>query len=152
MFDNNDLPNGGVQFAISHEVIAFLRWLAENNPEELKLLAKKAVSVGLIMQPQGAINALDDDETQIAILDFFGNLEIIMHEAAEAHTQHQVDNTHLQQTIDHIDGAFCDNGTVQASLEYTAHTLATNPEKSPKDLLFSELLKQWRPNNTQLLN
>lgn len=153
MFDNNDIPNGGVQFAMSHELVAFLRWLTENNPKELQALAKKALHSGLMTQmQQEVIEAMDDEETHAWILDFFSTLELNVHEAIEEHTLSQAHQTQLQETIDQIDGAFCDTSTVQTSLEVATISSAQHPEKSAKELLFSELLKQWHPNNSQLMN
>lgn len=150
MFDNNDLPNGGVQFAMSHEVIALLQWLTDNHAEKLEPLIKKAVADGLLTRMKESVNSMDDAETHMSILDFFAVLEIMVYEEMQAQTQKQAHNSHLQNTIDQIDGAFCDTGTVKASLECTTNNLAANPEKSPKELLFKELLKQWRPNNSQI--
>lgn len=152
MFDNSDLPNGGVQFTISHEVITFLRWLTENNPEELKELTKKALHGGLLMQLQESDKNIEEDETHASILDFFSIIELVMHEAVEEYALNQAQQTKLQNTIDHIDGTFCDNNTVKASLENVTTSHASNPEKSPKELLFIEILKQWRPHNSQLMN
>lgn len=153
MFDNNDLPNGGVQFTMSHELIAFLRWLTDNHPQELQELAKKALNAGIMAQmQQGVIDAMEDEETHASILDFFSVLELTMHEALEEYAQSQVHQTQLQETIDQIDGAFCDTNTVQTSLELATTNSVLNPEKSAKELLFSELLKQWHPNNSQLMN
>ena len=153
MFDNNDLPNGGVQFAMSHELIAFFRWLTENHPEELQELAKKAFNSGLMNTiHDGGIEAMDDDETHALIIDFFSTMELVMHEAFAEHNVSQVQSTRLQQTIDQIDGAFCDNHTVKTSLEVATTNSALNPEKSAKELLFSEILKQWQPDNSQPMN
>jgi hypothetical protein len=152
MFNNNDLPNDGIQFAMSHELIAFLRWLTENHPAELQELAKKALNSGMMAQLQEGVETMDDDETHATIIDFFTTLEIMMHDATTEHSSNQANETRLQQTIDQIDGAFCDDHTVQTSLEQAANNSARNPEKSPKELLFSELLKQWQPTNSQLMN
>src|SRR5690242_12513996 len=144
MFDNNDIPNGGVQFAMSHELIAFLRWLTDNYPQELQDLAKKALNEGVLSQIQsGTIEAMDDEETHESILEFFSTLEMSMLEALDDHAQKQANQTHLQETIDQIDGAFCDTTTVKTSLEQVTVNAVLNPEKSAKELLFSELLKQW---------
>jgi len=151
MFDNNDLPSGGVQFAMSHELIAFLRWLTENHPQELQELAKKALNSGLMTYQEG-VESMDDDETHASIIDFFSTLEIMMHDAVAEHTFNQANQTRLQQTLDQIDGAFCDNHTVKTSLELATNNSALYPEKSAKELLFTELLKQWHPDNSQLMN
>jgi hypothetical protein len=153
MFDNNDLPNGGVQFTISHEVIAFLRWLTEHYPEELKLLAKKALLDGLLNQiPKTEIQHESGDSTHADIIDFFGILELALLEANEEHAQQRAQESKLQPTLDQIDGAFCDTTTVKLSLESATTTLSSKPESSPRELLFQEILKQWRPHNSQLLN
>jgi hypothetical protein len=152
MFNNNDLPNDGIQFAMSHELIAFLRWLTENHPAELQELAKKALNSGLMTHLQEGVETMDDDEAHESIIDFFSTLEIMMHDATAEHTFNQANQTRLQQTIDQIDGAFCDNYTVKTSLEHATNNSALHPEKSAKELLFSELLKQWHPNNSQLMN
>ena len=153
MFDNNDLPNNGVQFTMSHELIAFLRWLTENHPTELQELAKKALNSGVMSQmQQGVIDAMEDEETHGSILDFFSTLEIMMHEAMEEYAQSQAHQTQLQETIDHIDGTFCDTNILKTSLEVATSHPELSPEKSAKERLFSELLKQWHPNNSQLMN
>lgn len=152
MFDNNENFNGGIQFSMSHELIAFLRWLTENHPKELQELAKKALNSGVMAEMQAGVDAMDDEETHATIIDFFTTLEVSLHEAFEEFAQSKAHQTQLQQTLDQIDGSLCDANTVQSSLEVATTSTALNPEKSAKELLFSELLKQWRPNNSQLMN
>ncbi len=152
MFDNNENFNGGIQFSMSHELIAFLRWLTENHPKELQELAKKALNSGVMAEMQAGVDAMDDEETHATIIDFFTTLEVSLHEAFEEFAQSKAQQTHLQQTLDQIDGSLCDANTVQSSLEVATTNTALNPEKSAKEQLFSELLKQWHPNNSQLMN
>ena len=152
MFDNNDLPSSGVQFTISHEVITFLRWLTENHPEALKELSKRAIHDGLLNQLHNEKSNIEEDETHASILDFFGVIELVMQESVEEYAVNQAQKIQLQNTIDHIDGTFCDNTTVKTSIEQVTTTHASNSEKSAKELLFKEILKQWRPHNSQLLN
>jgi hypothetical protein len=152
MFDNNENYNNGIQFTMSHELIAFLRWLTENHPQELQELAKKALNSGEIGHMQAGIETMDDEETHATIIDFFTTLEISLHDASEEQAHLRKHEPQLQQTIDQIDGSLCDTGTVQASLQVATNSSALNPEKSARELLFSELLKQWHPNNSQLMN
>jgi hypothetical protein len=159
MFDNNDLPNGGVQFTISHEVIAFLRWLIVHHPDELKSLAKKSLHDGFWahITKYDTTSADDQDiekdkDTQATLLDFFGMIEILLLEAIEEYMAKQAKQTQLQPTLDQIDTAFCDTITVKSSLEHVTKTYAADSNISARELLFRELLKQWRPHKSQLLN
>lgn len=152
MFDNNENHNGGIQFSMSHELIAFLRWLTEHHPKELQELAKKALNSGVMAEMQAGVDTMDDEETHATIIDFFTTLELSLHDAFEEYAHSKAQQTQLQQTLDQIDGSLCDANTVQSSLEVATTNTVLNPEKSAKELLFSELLKQWRPNNSQLMN
>jgi hypothetical protein len=53
--------------------------------------------------------------------------------------------------IDQIDSSICDEDTVRSSLEKATMTIAANPGADPKDTLFQELLKNWKP-STKVIN
>ena len=51
----------------------------------------------------------------------------------------------LLPAIDQIDSNECDNATVRFSIEKATSKYEHNPKENPKELLFKELLKRWKP-------
>jgi len=154
MFDNNDLPNGSAQFAISHETLTLLRWLIEYHAEELKSLIEKALKSGLhdVLLSDTQPSMPNMENTHESIADFFSLLELLLMEVADEHAIKKARESNLQPTIDQIDSTICDTMTVQSSVERAATELQDNPESSARELLFKELLKRWIPHNQQPLN
>lgn len=153
MFDNNDLPNNSSQFAISHEVLALLRWLVEHHAEELKNVTKTSLQKGLhdtLFDKESTPPTIED--TQESIVNFFSLLEFILMEASEEHTSQKAKEQKLQPTIDQIDSNFCDTNTVQNSIECVTTGTKEKSDENTRDLLFKEILKRWNPHTQQTLN
>ena len=58
----------------------------------------------------------------------------------------------LMPSLDQIDSMACDTATVRSSLQKATSKLRINPEANPQDLLFKEILKQWKPQKKAKLN
>jgi hypothetical protein len=157
MTNNNDFSHDQhAQFVLSYELLCLLRWLTEHDTEKLKRLITKALaSRGLqenlrkLDNPDGA-QQLDD--IQNSIIDFFGLMESLLGEALQDQLQQKARAQNLMPALDHIDGTLCDDDTVRSSLEKTTSKLDHNPQINPKEQLFKELLKRWKPHKKSMLN
>jgi hypothetical protein len=154
---NMDLDN--TQFVLSYELLCLLRWLVDNHPNQLQQLITKALSSGLYAQIQKQIHnrtdhqiEQDNEITQHSIVDFFSELENILHEQISRMVQYKAQQQDLLSTIDHIDGEACDQDIVRESIEkVTAHNRTTSPADA-KELLYKELLKRWKPHDKKRVN
>lgn len=155
--NNNEFSNdNNAQFILSYELLALLRWLAEHDAEKIKKIINKSLSAGLKDEVNRARKGKSEDQSiqdiQHGIIDFFGLLEILLHESmSEAMVQTAVQNN-LMPSIDQIDSAICDDETVRSSLQRTTAKIEHNPKQNPKELLFKELLKRWKPQNKNVMN
>ncbi|MDR3550210.1 MAG: hypothetical protein P4L31_02260 [Candidatus Babeliales bacterium] len=155
--NNNEFSNdNNAQFILSYELLSLLRWLADHDAEKIKKIITKSLAAGLKDEVNRARKGKSEDqsiqEIQHGIIDFFGLLEVLLHESmSEAMVQTAVQNN-LMPSIDQIDSAVCDDETVRSSLQRTTAKIENNPGQNPKELLFKELLKRWKPQNKNILN
>ncbi len=136
------------QLTLSYELLHLIRWLVENEPEQLKQIIADAMSSGLkeefktmYVSEQSASEAM-----QYNIIDFLSLLEILLHEVTEDEQRKELLQKKLLPAIDHIDGAEYPAQLVQSSIDKVSSKLEKNPKKNPQELLFQELLKNWNPN------
>lgn len=154
---NNDgfsYENNG-QFVLSYELLCLLQWLVEHNPEKIKTIVAKAIAAGLgeqIRKKDYIEENQDHELLQQSMIDFFALLENIMHEGMKEHIAQKAREKNLMPSIDQIDTAQCDTHVVESSLAKATSKLDSNPSDNPKDLLFKELLKNWKPHNKTLMN
>ena len=111
--NNNEFSNDNAQFVLSYELLSLLRWLAEHDAEKIKKIINKSLSAGLKDEVNRARAGKTEEQTlqdiQHGIIDFFGLLEILLHESmSEAAVQTAVQNN-LMPSIDQIDSAICDD-------------------------------------------
>ena len=155
--NNNEFSNdNNTQFVLSYELLALLRWLVEHDAEKLKKLIVKALASGLkddvLRARQGRTEEQTLDEIQHGILDFFGLLEVLLHEAMSESAVQTAMQKNLMPAIEQIDSAICDDATLRSSLEKVTSKIELNPDENAKELLFKELLKRWKPQNKNILN
>lgn len=149
---NADNPN---QFVISYELLALLRWLAEHDGEKLKKIVAKAMNSGLQEEIQAMKNLADaqlSEDIQQSIVEFFGLLETLLFETSHEQTLQTAAEKKLMPAIDHIDAAVCDNATLRFSIEKAAVKSTKNPDENPQEILFKEILKNWKPQNKKILH
>jgi len=143
------------QFVLSYELISLLRWLMDHDEDKLKKIVSHALSSGLHEELQRDSTVVDTnelEEIQESIIDFFGILEAIFLEAMHEHAVKKALEKNLMPSIDQIDSTVCDNATVRFSVEKATSDIEKKPEEDPKDLLFKELLRRWKPDKKSVLN
>lgn len=144
------------QLTISYELLYLMQWLLENEPERLKKLIVQALHKGLKEEMQKAVKnktLTTNEELQYSVVDFLTLLESLLQEAINEQTLKNIAEKKLMPALDHIDGKECDSSMVQSSIEKASSRLETHPQENPQELLFKELLKNWKPDKkTALVN
>lgn len=156
MMDNDGFSNeSNSQFVLSYELLSLFRWLVTHDAEQLKKIIGHALASGLHTE----INNIDRiehlpelEDVQLNIVDFFGMLEELLVESLDEHIEQKAREQNLIPAIDHIDSTVCDDETIRNSLEKTTSKMKLNPQANPKKTLFEELLKQWKPDNKNIIN
>jgi hypothetical protein len=154
MFNLNDLITGDTQLTISREVLTLLRWLMEHHAEELSKLTKRALQTGLHdkLCTHHSDPLPHPEEAYDTITQFFGTIEETLLYALDEHVAYKTHENKLQPTLNHIDSTVCDANTVQLSVEHASTKMAKQPGSNPRDMLFQEILLQWRPHKSNVLN
>lgn len=141
------------QFVISYELLCLLRWLVENDTEKLKKIITKALSAGLnddIKKIERFHSLATDaphiaEEMQHSIVDFFHTMEIMLLESINDLAIQKAVEQKLMPAIDHIDASACDETVVRSSIEKATSSSALKQGSNAQELLFKELLKNWKP-------
>jgi len=154
--NNNEFSGDNTQFVVSYELLSLLRWLADYDAEKLKKIISKAMASGLKDEVNRVRHSKSEEQTleeiQHGIIDFFGLLEALLHETMSEQAVQTAMQKNLMPAIDQIDSAICDNATVRMSIEKATAKIEHNPKENPKELLFKEILKRWKPQNKNILN
>jgi len=147
-------PDADGQFVLSYELICLLQWLMDHDAEKLKKIVSNALSNGLQEELQYNKDEQNGslEEIQESIIDFFGMFEALLSESLNELAVKKAMEKNLFPTIDQIDSTICDNATVRFSVEKATSNIDRNPEENPKDLLFKELLRRWKPDKKSVLN
>lgn len=150
-FNNNNSNDN--QFVISYELICLLQWIIEHESEQLKQLVQRAMQSGL----QETIHADDGQEPvlediQAIIIDFFELCETLIAEVEHEQSVKKVIAKNLMPTIDQIDSQQCDDDTLRSSIDSITMQLDETPQKSAREVLYKEILKQWKPNKKAAIN
>lgn len=156
MINNDNLFNNKEQLALSYEVLCLLRWLVEHDANKFKKIIMQALRAGLKDELQKIDTIADfhslNPDIQDNIADFFGLLEESLFESINELVEKKAREKNLLPAIDQIDTSLCDDATVRFSVEKTTKKLEHNPDINPKDQLFKELLKRWKPHNKIVMN
>jgi hypothetical protein len=156
--DNNSYhsSNADSQFVLSYELICLLQWLMDHDADKLKKMIDKALNSGLKTKLQKESAQLQQignlDEIQENIIEFFGLMEVLLVESLHDQAVKKALENNLMPSIDQIDSTVCDTATVRSCVERATSTMENNPQESPKELLFKELLRQWKPGKESALN
>lgn len=136
------------QLTLSHELLALIQWLVEHDAERLKKIIARATDKGLkerISHQTRNANAQALEEAQHSIMDFFALLEVLLAESLHENTVQQALEKNLMPALEHIDSTQCDDATVRSSVAKATSKLQSNEQANPQEVLFQELLKQWKP-------
>ena len=135
------------QLTVSYELLYLMEWLLENEPERIKALIVYALDHGLTQDMQTAMKAktFNADEMHYNLVDFLALMETLLYEALSEQTMKKAMQQKLLPAIDHIDNKACDKETVAWSIEKATSKIDLNPGENPREILFKELLKCWKP-------
>lgn len=151
----NQLPDDNTQFVLSYELLCLLQWLVEHDANKFKKIIAKAVANGLHKKIQQVDNTAEltiTDDMHHNIIDFLELLEEFLLEAINEHVAQKAREKNLLPAIDQIDLTACDDATVRSSIEKATKKVEHNPNTNPKEQLFKELLKRWKPHNKNTMN
>lgn len=152
--DNGSAKNNA-QFVLSYELLALLRWLVDQHEETLKNIVGHALSAGLHEELQ-KIERTEDatylHEIQHSITDFLTTLEALLVEQVSERIRQRAQYTDLAPALEKIDSTVCDQAIVDVSIEEATSKLEMNPKANPKELLFKELLRRWKPADSKMKN
>lgn len=152
---DNGSPRNNAQFVLSYELLALLRWLVDQHEETLKNIVGHALSAGLHEELQ-KIERTEDatylHEIQHSITDFLTTLEALLIEQVSERIRQKAQYTDLAPALEKIDSTVCDQAIVDVSIEEATSKLEMNPKANPKELLFKELLRRWKPSDSKVKN
>lgn len=136
------------QFALSYEVLCLLQWLIDTKAEKLKQMIAQGFKDGQLRHKMAA-NA-KNDEAQYSLIEFFSLLEELLIEVSGEQAVQKAIEKNLMPAIDQIDATICNDETVQMSIARATAKMERRPHENPKELLFKEILKQWKPDKKKL--
>lgn len=150
----NEFIHDDTQFVLSYELLCLLRWLTEHDAEKLKKIIAKAISCEELSEEMKRVDKSDTmDQTQnihYNIVDFLSLLESLLLESMSEQLDKKARQKNLMPAIEQIDSSVCDNEVVRFSLEKATAQMEFNPKINPKEQLFKELLKRWKPDKGML--
>ncbi len=125
---------------ITPELLVLMRRLVTDHEHDLKTLVAKVVA-----QKSSSDDVADPHEAQAIILDFFALMENLLEQAHQEQEVAQHLQKQLMPSLDHIDQTNCDQQTVSSSARSATDQIRGNPQANPQELLFKEILKNWKP-------
>ena len=147
----NEGPFDRYQFVISSELLQLLEWLIDHEQENLKKLIKRAVQQDFITYKNGHVQNRSDDLQQ-SIIDFFILVDMLLHDALHEDEAQDALQRALIPALNHLDKNMYDSQSVETSIA-KARAAATDPRgKDPKEILFKELLRRWKPSKKLAVN
>lgn len=152
--NDETFSHGQGQFVVSYELLGLLKWLVENDAHKLKKIISKALSSGLRKELRNTEHLQREDLEEIhhSILEFLSLLEVLLHESMNEDAVKQAVEKKLMPAIDQVDSTLYDDDSLRSSIAKAAAKVETNPELNPKEILYEELLKQWKPAKKTLQN
>jgi len=135
-----NFSNDNDHFIISQELIALMQRMIEEYADDLKELINKALPTKKDDQCP-----FDTQEAQETILDFLTLMELFTYESKKESEINQQLQKQLMPSIDHIDRTSCDSEIVNSSVENASQQIEDNPKANPQEVLYKEILKQWKP-------
>jgi hypothetical protein len=150
----NEFMQDDTQFVLSYELLCLLRWLTEHDAERLKKIITKAISSGELIEEMKKVDKPDSlnekHNIQYNIVDFLSLLESLLIESMSEQLDKKARQKNLMPAIGQIDSSICDTALVRFSLEKATKQMDFNPNINPREQLFKELLKRWKPDKSML--
>lgn len=150
------------QISLSLELMCLINWLVKNEKTLLNSLVKQAVAHGLIDELQ-QLDQVDPqhaaDELYLTIFDFLDHLEQALIKNLETVQVDIKTKDAILPSLQKIEGSSLDFKTMWQSMQQTKARISkknanslTPHIKNPKDILFEEILKNWKPNKKETIN
>lgn len=144
------------QCELSLELLHLLKWMIENETNTLKKLIIEAIKHGYTNKTTNTNtnNTAHDLEATSAnmqhnIVDFLDLLDSLLHEVLSEQNVQKAHQHNLMPSLQKIDATMFDGATVQDSIDRAEAQREHKPDANPQDLLYQELLRQWKPNKKE---
>lgn len=153
--------------SLSLELVLLMDWLLKHEKKTIKRLVKKVLTKGLENEIdlvdtfyQEKLLDMDSDisqELHNSILDFLIFLEDIL--LSNLNEKQILEEPNFTKTLQKLNKQKLDGKAVLLSLKHTNNKIGNNTDKTKtkkhdeiKNILFSELLKNWMPKNNEPVN
>ena len=150
--------------SLSLELISLLAWLLKNEKHLLNDIVKEAIKNGLIHE----INKLEmediskvTEQLDSTILDFLVYLEDALADNLKTIPQHSKTEKNITPTLKKIESIGFNPNTLRTSVKKVKAQLSKEKQNNPKastdteyakQVLFEQILKNWKPSNKETLN
>jgi len=143
-----ELDTNHTQCTLSFELLKLMQWWITQEPGILKKMITNSLENGL-RDYLKAHNDMDAFKEQAAlhhnIVDFFSCIETLLNQSLEEHKAHDALQRQLIPDAHNIDGISLRGPTIKESLAHATQQYLQKQDQSPRQLLFKEVLKRWKP-------
>ena len=147
------------QTSISLELLCLMRWLLENDQKALESMVKRALENGFAQELQN-IDASEADEAMHTVLfDLFDFLDACLLEHLSEVKMDSKVQERIVPMLQKLEGRNIDIKTLWLSMQQTKSKMQEQKEnkmenKQPdaQEVLVTQLLKNWKPNNSEPVN
>lgn len=136
------------QCELSYELLYLLKWLVEHESSALKKLVQRAVARGLknqCNQHDSPLSTTADAQAQHSIIELLDLLDYFLEDALAQENMRQAQVQNLIPAINKIDSEAYDSTTMRYSIDKATTQIEQHPEENARNLLFKEILKNWKP-------
>lgn len=151
MADNTFFDNENTQFELSYEFLSLLKWLVENESDQMKKIITRAVRNGF-KDERPKSKAVTAEFVQSSIVDFLELIDTLFLEISHEERIKKAIEYNLVPALDQIDTTACDKAIIQTTLDKVSSKIDDFPEKDPRDIFHAELIKRWKPQKNSQLN
>jgi|SaaInlStandDraft_3_1057020.scaffolds.fasta_scaffold33962_2 hypothetical protein len=153
------------QLSLSFELICFMDWMLKHGKKQLRDLVKNAIQNGLAQE----LDNIDEEKylkiseyLHHAVLDFVLTLEDFIIEELEGVSPKESVREKTSTAIKNLDTKFIDVQTILLSLQQAKSKLlkkkkikinnSIQTKDEAKDVLCTQILKNWKPNSNEPVN
>jgi hypothetical protein len=166
------------QISLSFELVSLLNWLLRHEKTMLNSIVKHALEHGFAEELEKidpATAGTDSEELYNTVLDFLDHLEDTLIKNLESVNVDNKTKDAIMPTLHKLEGDNLDQKTLWLSMQQTKARILkaqqTNTQKPPladaartaqpsklehhrqaNEILFEQLLKNWKPNNKETMN
>lgn len=148
-FDTNH-----TQCTLSYELLKLMQWWITQEPAILKRMISYSLENGLrdYLKSHNDMDAFKEQASlHHNIIDFFSCIETLLNQSLEEHRAQDSLQRQLIPAAHNIDGLSSRGPTIKESLAQATKQYLQEEGDSPRELLFKELLKRWKPSRKTLV-